>query len=226
LFHLDFYGSPFDESYWDLLEMLGVPAVAERLRAVWLRGPDEGANGTRNWDLEPLVAGPVLFPNLELFSIELTVPAHHNRTIVAAVYEENGVLARLLASSPRLRSLTVPSAPDATFFETAPRPLSFLSVDAGYDTQQFARRLSRSSCFPDLYCLEWGEYNETYLDDWQSRCTPLEDYRELFQSAAFSGVKRFVWRNPLLTNDEIRQLKSDRRDLQLLVVRTSSEYVA
>ena len=58
-------------------------------------------------------------------------------------------------------------------------------------------RAYASSAFRDLSSLEWGEYNETYVDDFRANCTPLEEYRTLFSSEAFRNVKRFVWRNPV-----------------------------
>src|SRR5262245_2743377 len=53
---VDFWGEALGESYLELIEALGTPLVADALRSLTLRGPDEGANGTRNWNLGPLVA--------------------------------------------------------------------------------------------------------------------------------------------------------------------------
>ncbi|MBL8872483.1 MAG: hypothetical protein JNK90_22090 [Planctomycetaceae bacterium] len=223
-FNLDFYGDCFDESYDDLLNTLALPVVAASVRSLILRGPDEGANGTRNWDIEPLLATDATFPQLETFSVQLSRPADHNRSIIGSVYEEDGILARLLAKSPRILELTVPSAPSAAFFDVGQRPIRFLSVDAGYDTQDFISNLAKSSCFPSLQSLEWGEYHETYMDDYVTHCTPKEHYQELFRSNAFGPVTRFVWRNPICNEDEIAELKSVKPSLQLLVVRYSDEY--
>lgn len=224
MFHLDFYGDCFEESYEDHLTTLARPDLAACLRSLILRGPDEGANGTKNWNLDPLLSTDTSFPELETFSIQRNQPGDHNRSIIGADYEEAGVLAQLLSKSPRLRELTVPSAPDAEFFRVGERPLRSLTVDAGYDTQGLISNLAQSSCFPELRNLEWGEYHETCVDDYLSNCTPLEDYRALFQSKAFATVNRFVWRNSVCTDDEIRELQAVKPDLQLLVVRYSSEY--
>ena len=224
VFHLNIDGG--SETFEDLMDTLAKPDVAPFISSLVLRRPDEGANGTNNWDIELLVQTEAMYSQLEAFSIQLGQPADHNRSIVAASYDEDGVLARLLAKSPRLQALTAPSAPDTAFFEVGERPLRFMSIDAGYDTQNFILNLARSSCFPDLQCFEWGEYRETYVDDYLDNCTPIEHYRELFQSPAFRSVRRFVWRNPACANEEIRELKATTRpDLQLLVVRYSCEYV-
>ncbi len=224
VFHLDFYGGCFENGFADLLNTVATPDVAPAIASLQLRGPDEGANGTHNWDIEPMVATDATFAQLETFSIQLNQPADHNRSIVGAGYDEDGLLSRLLSKSPRIQSLTVPSAPNRAFFDIAERPLRFLSVDAGYDTQDFISNLAVSSCFPNLQCLEWGEYNETYIDDYRVNCTPMENYHELFRSKAFDAVRRFVWRNPICEDDEIKELKAMKPELQILIVRYSDDY--
>jgi len=224
-FDLDFYGDAFGDCFILLLDVLSRPDIAPHIRSIILRGPDEGANGTRNWDLEPLLATDAMFGGMESLAIQQNRPEDHNRTIVGQDYEEDGVLGRLLAKTASLRELTVPSAPAANFFQLGPRPLRFLSVDSGFDTQSFIRNLAHSSAFADLKSLEFGEYNETHIDDFRANCTPLDDYYLLFRSAAFATVKRFVWRNPVCSTDEIVKLKNLRPDLQMLVIRSSAEYV-
>lgn len=224
-FNLDFYGETLEDSYFDLLATIAKPEIAPHIRSLILRGPDEGANGTHNWDIGPLLETDAAFPELETFSVQLNQPADHNRSVIGADYDEDGILAKLLAKSPKMREFTVPSAPNAAFFGVGQRPIRFLSVDAGYDTQDFISNLAKSSCFPNLYCLEWGEYNETYMDDYLASCTPVDHYRQLFQSGAFAKVARLVWRNPVCTDDEINELKELKPDLQLLVVRFSDHYV-
>ena len=76
-----------------------------------------------------------------------------------------------------------------------------------------------------MHHLEFGEYNEKYMEDYASQCTPFADYEELFGADAFKPVDRFVWRNPAYSAAKIRKLKVLRPDLQLLMVRTSAEYV-
>lgn len=225
VFHLDFYGDHAGDSIADLMQTLAQPTIAPYVRSIVLRGPDEGANGTRNWDLEPLLATDAMFSQLKVLSIQLNQPGDHNRSIVGEEFEEDGILARLLAKAPGIEELTAPSAPSAAFFEVGVRPIRLLSIDAGYDTQHFILNLAKSSCFPNLQCLQWGEYHETYIDDYLADCTPLDHYRELFGSNPFASVRSFHWRNPTCTDDEIRELKALTPALQLLVVHDSSRYV-
>ncbi len=224
-FNLEFYGDPFEEAYLDLLNTVASEEVSPFIRSLFLAGPDEGANGTQHWDIEPLVATDAEFSRLESFSIRRNQPADHNRPIVGSGIEEGGLLARLLAKSPQLQELTVPSAPNEAFFSGGDHPIRSLAVDAGYDTQGFIGNFAASSCFPELRSLEWGEFNETYRDDYLTSCTSLDDYRALFRSSAFRFVSHFVWRNPICTQDEISGLKKQRPDLQFLIVHFTDHYV-
>lgn len=224
---VDFWGEVHEESYAELLQALTTPAVAAELRSLTLRGPDEGANGTRNWDLSLLVGNGVQFPKLEAVAIQQTAPSDHNRTIVGGEYAEDGVLARLLAAAPALRSLVSPSAPNADFFAVGQRAIEYLGIDAGYAHEDFLVNLARSSSFPRLRALAWGEYNETYMEDFAQQVTPFEHYRELFASPAFAGVRMFELRNPVMTEAQLQSLLLMReRSFQFKVVRSTSAYVA
>jgi hypothetical protein len=225
LFDLDFFGESFDEPIDKLLELVAQPQIAPAIRTFILRGPDEGANGTNNWNLEPLLVHGATFSHLESFSVQLTQPGEHNRRIIGEDYEEGGFIGRLLERAPALRRLALPSAPAANFFAVAEHPLEHLNIDAGYDTQAFIRNLAESKCFPELSSLEWGEYSERYIENYQEQCTPFADYQALFASPIFASVRQFVWRNPVCSLAEIQQLKALRPNLQLLLVRATDEYV-
>jgi hypothetical protein len=225
-FHLSFYGKPWGESYDDLMTTLRDPEIAEHIRALALASPDVGANGTNNWDIEPLLAGTALFSAMETFAIRLNQPGHHNRTIVGTAYEENGVIGKLVERSPQLRHLTVPSAPDASFFAVKNSRIEYLNVDAGFDTQNFILNLGRFHSLPCLRSIEWGEFNETYMENWKQYVTSVEDYKGLVQSPQFETVKRFVWRNPACSDADIREIAALRRDPSLLIVRHSARYLS
>jgi hypothetical protein len=227
LLHVDFFGSPFNEPYLELCRTLCHTAVAERLASIVLRGPDEGANGTCNWDLSSFVEGDTTYPTLKLLSIQQNGPADHNRMIVAADFDEAGVLGALLQRAQVLDALITPSAPDASFFVVRDHPLRYLNVDAGYDTQNFIGNLATSTCFPGLQHLEFGEYNESYLNTFPQGCTPFSDYERLFHSSASTNLRSFTLRNPICSATELAGLRSLRsaRNLQFKVVRFSCEYL-
>jgi hypothetical protein len=135
------------------------------------------------------------------------------------------VLARILAKAPVLKVLVTPSAPNAAFFQVGPCAIEHLSVDTGYDHQGFIANLARSSYFPMLKSFEFGEYHETYMDDFSAHLTPFADYRQLFASAVFAPVRVFQWRNPACSPEEMAEIKSLKRGRQVLVVRWSADWM-
>lgn len=226
--HVDFFGSPLDAPYAELCEILRSLNVANKLSSLVLRTPDDGANGTCNWDLSGLVEAETVYPTLRLLSIQQNGPSDHNRMIVGdAVFDEAGVLGTVIRKAPVLDALITPSAPNKTFFDVRNHPLRHLSVDAGYDTQNFIAHLAESKSFPGLESLEFGEYNETYLETFPQGCTPFADYQRLFRSCAFASVRRFTWRNPMCAPAEIEALRARRpsSELAFKIVRFSQEYL-
>lgn len=146
---LDYYVDSFDELYYEILETLALVEFAPLLASLRLYAPDEGINGTRSWDLEPLASGEGTFDNLKVLDIQGTQPEHHNRTIFGD-RDENGIVARLLDKMPNLETLSIPSAPNVEFFHRGEHPLKHLVVQTGYDTQNFILNLAYSRCFCQL----------------------------------------------------------------------------
>lgn len=225
LFHVEYYGEAGGEAFDMFATGISNQAVAPSIASIRISGPDEGINGTRGWAVSLLAAAAVPFANLRYLHVQQMQPTDHNRTIIGTDYEECGVLAEIAEKAPMLTALTVPSAPSREFFGVGLPHLAYLNVDAGYDTQGFILNLSQSAGYPNLECLEWGEYCESYMDDWRDQCTPFDHYKSLFGSDAFRPVRRFVFRNPVCSDAEIAQLKAMRPDLQMRVVRSTGEYV-
>jgi hypothetical protein len=120
----------------------------------------------------------------------------------------------------------VPSAPDETFFGIGHWPLKYLRVDSGYDTQNFILNFSRSHCFPELRTIDFGDYNQRYIEDYLVGCTPLQHFEQLFRSKAFSGVARFVLRNSILSLEQVAELHKLKKECQFMVIQTPhGEYV-
>ena len=222
-FHVFFFGSPFGEPYGLTIEALSANPIANCLLSFSLDDPDEGSNGTRNWDIARLATSAVPFPALRHLQIAHGQPDHHNRTIVAEAYEEDGAIGCLVAKAPMLETLISPSAPSRNFFDAPLRQLTTLAVDAGYDAQGFIEHLTQVSP-PNLQSFAWGEYAETYVDDWIDRTTGFSSMVGLFQSSAFDTIRNFVLKNPTYSDQELRQLAGLRPGLQFKVVRTSSAY--
>lgn len=218
---IDFFGAPFDATFRDLLRALSAPETAENLAGVSLRGPDAGTNGTCAWDLEPWADVVASLPRLRSLAIEQGQSGQHHTHIVASSYEENGVLGRLLDKAPRLARLESPSAPSSNFFAVGRRPLHFLSVCAGYDHQDFIERLARSTCFPELGSVEYGEADGTGVTPVPR--APFEAYAALLRSSTVRPA-RLVLRNPSLSKEELASLAAMRPEMQLLVVWSRAAY--
>ncbi len=198
------------ELFGSFLSMLADEAAAESLVALEVTGTDEGVNGTRAWDLAPLVAGDTTFPHLKTVSFEGTKPGHHNRTIVTAddPYEEKGVIAKLLRRAPMLEHLEVPSAPNADFFAQKYHPLTTLAVQTGYDTQDLIYHFSHSTCFPELEKFEFTDYSETYMDNYESLRTPTEHWYAFFETDSLPALRHLTIINSALSPKDMAALRN------------------
>ncbi|BDI30765.1 hypothetical protein CCAX7_28160 [Capsulimonas corticalis] len=225
LIHVEYYGPCFDETYEEFLNTVCRSDVAPHLRSLALRGPDEGANGTRNWDLSCLAAEGVRFSSLNSFYIEPTAPEHHNHSIVAAIYEEEGQIAHAVAKMPDLKSLTVPSAPNKEFFLAASATLERLRIESGYNHQNFIQNLSESRRLPNLTSLDFGDYNQRNVSGDTDQCTAFSHYEQLFKSPAFDPVKLFTLRNSPLSTSELSALRKMRNDVQFFQIQSFGSYV-
>jgi hypothetical protein len=54
--HVYYFGSSTGDHYSELLNVLASESVSRQLMSLQLDCPDAGANGTWNWDLEPLAS--------------------------------------------------------------------------------------------------------------------------------------------------------------------------
>lgn len=165
----------------------------------------------------------IVLPRLRELLLERNAPAQHNRRIVGADYEEDGVLTELLRLSPALDVLESPSAPRADFFDVGPRSLRYLSVDAGYDHQSFIRNMAENGTVFETKTLEFGEYAERYMEDFDERCTPFDDYVRLFKSPAFRQLDSFSLRNPVLSAEQLAELHAIRPPVDIQIVRSSAD---
>lgn len=188
------------------LTLVASEGIAPHVWRFRLSGESEGANGTRAWNIEPLGQGAT-FSQLEVLDIEGSQPGDYFRTIVANGYDEEGMIARALAKMPRLRRLSVPSAPNEEFFEGGPHPLRELVLQSGYDTQDFIARLARTQRFPELESLDFTDYAETYMDDYAQRRTPREAFDALFASPALPALRQVVLRGTVLDKLDARRLR-------------------
>lgn len=188
-------GVSWETPFRALCQLLRQPEQSRRLTSLMIRGPDRGANGTRDWHLslllEDLDEGEprVLYPLLHTLSVDRTHPGDHNQSVLGDMGDEAGVLGRILDRAPQLRRLTVPSAPAPNFFDRPSHPLVELSVQAGYDTQGFVRELARSRCFTALTRLEYEDSAQHYRQDYRATQTAARDFEMLFSSTSLPALR-------------------------------------
>ncbi len=101
LLKIYFYGT---ESRKIVMDFLSSQDVAQKLKYISFDSPDEGANGTNNFDFTVLIESKEIFSNLKDFSVRLTQLNDHNQTIIGEVYEEDGQIAKLMKKMPNLIS--------------------------------------------------------------------------------------------------------------------------
>src|SRR5262249_39833799 len=77
-------------------------------------------------------------------------------------------------------ALTKPSVSEA---------LLSLSLSAPDRGQGFIGNLAQMSPIPALRFFAWGEYCQTYMENWRERTTGFEDMLALFRAAAFDSVR-------------------------------------
>jgi hypothetical protein len=195
-----------------IFEVLSSPEVAGRTASLTFDGPDEGADGTRDWNFDWLLAQDVTFPELRELVIQPSPLGAHKLTVVSSTegdYEENGSLARWLSRAPKLARLTTPSAPNAEFFGVEHAALYSMQVAAGNDAQDFILNLSRKAS-PFIWYLDWEEVHNFHMGMWEEGATPFEHFEALVTSRACPNY--LTLRNPKLTDDQIRKLAALQRE--------------
>ena len=241
-FSLSFYGNGYDDdpsikatefeyetnfAFCRFLDFISEQQNADKIISLSFGGHDEGANGTKSWIFDRLLNSNVTFPNLKALTIQFTDLGDHNQSIIDCYFsmEENGVVAKLVSKMPSLENLTIPSAPNKTFFEIGNHPLTSLKVQAGYEHQNFIENLSESNNFRQLTTLDYTEVIDVF-DKPDEEYTTFESFKKLFESKAFSSIKHFKLRGSILKNDELFELQK-LNDVQFLnIVAKGGRYVS
>jgi hypothetical protein len=226
--HVEYFGDAWDEPLEMTLDCLSEQEVADSITSLVFSGPDEGANGTREWSFETLLASPVSFPILRSLYIRSTEPDHHNGSLIVhegTIMEEGGDIARLVAKMPYLSELTVPNAPDASFFAQSLPHLGSLRIGANFDTQHFIDNFAASSNLPQLKTLDFTESTEVLMTWAKNRqpglVTSVDSYERLLTSPAGQSLTVLALRNTALTAQELLHLQALRPNLSLMVIQAA-----
>lgn len=235
-FDITYFGDGFDDdfqtkanqfdyetnfAFCSLLDLLSEQSNSEKVIALRFEGADQGANGTKSWNFDRLLGGNTFFPNLKNFYVQLTDLGDHNTSIIDRnnELEENGIIGELISRMPSLNSLTLPSAPDKTFFEIGNHPLKFLKLQAGYNHQNFIENFSESNNFSSLTQFDYTDLIDFY-DIPNEEYTSFESYLKLFKSKSFSSIQHFKLRNAMLSQEQLFDLQNI-KNVQFLNIRAS-----
>jgi hypothetical protein len=104
------------------------------------------------------------------------------------------------------------------------KQLEYLNIDAGLDAQGFIGNMARMNPIPALRFFAWGEYCQTYMENWRDLTTSFEDMLALFQAAAFDSVRVCHLKNSIYSANEIVTLHGVRPNISLKLIRAASEY--
>ncbi|MGG6344951.1 hypothetical protein ACQ5SA_17075 [Stenotrophomonas indicatrix] len=227
--HVEFFGNPWEEPFAWTLACLSDPRVADAVMSLSFTGPDEGANGTREWEFTALLDSDVRFPRLRSLSIRPTEPADHNMSLVqraGTIMEEDGEIARFVSKAPHLSELVVPNAPDPAFFEVPLPHLHSLRIGGGSDTQRFIDNLVASRNLPALGLLDFSESTELQFSWADARepdaVTSFAAYERLFASDAFDALHTFRLRNSALDVAQLQTLQGMRPRLSFMVIQAAT----
>lgn len=226
--HVRYFGEAWGEPLDWALACLAEREVASLVTDLAFSGPDEGANGTREWDFGPLLDSDAHFPMLRSLYVRPTEPADHNMSMIVRrdlIMQEGGEIARFVAKAPFLAELTVPNAPDARFFDVPLPHLSRLRIGGGSDTQQFIDRLAGSDNLPSLGCLDFSESTELHAAWKRERgagsVTSFDAYERLLKSPAGQRLHALYLRNTCLDLDALEALQALHPRLQFMVIQAS-----
>jgi hypothetical protein len=214
---VEYYGAEYEEAWETALGAIGHAEVAPTIALLRISGPDQGANGLREYDFAPLLALRPTFSNLLDCYIRPTDPGDHNASAV-----KDDQLPRLLAGMPRLRTLTLPQAPEPAFFDLDLGELRMITTGMEWRTRGFIEHLSAARRLGSLTMLDFTDSSAPWLStkpqsaDWSS--TPASHYERLLQSDVGTRLRGLRLRNAKLTEADYRRLQAIRPELQFSVV--------
>ncbi|MBB4100234.1 hypothetical protein [Sphingomonas kyeonggiensis] len=206
------------EGWGEFLELLGRPGIAPHIVQLCISGPDEGANGLKEWDFAPLIAASPDFSGLRAFQVAISDPGDHNQ---ACVTEDQ--LPALIGSMSALRTLELPQAPEPGFFALDLPALRRIRTGGDWRTRGFIAHLAEATRLPALGFVDFTDSSAPFLSlrpaeapEWDS--TPFADYERLFRSSVMERAWGIRLRNARLSEAEYRALAAIRPQCQFSVV--------
>lgn len=231
---VEYFGPDYGNGWNIFIETISRQEVADHIGELRIGGPDQGANGTRDYNFRKLFKAKAQFPALKNLWIRPTDPGDHNFSAV-----EEPQLSKLLATMENLENAVIPNAPSAKFFKKKYAKLASLRIGSSFQTHGFIGNLANSDNLPKLSFLDFGDSLEAWMhpvpDDDVSEDPDLEsyksatfaDYKTLLESKASSELWGLRLRNARLTEQEFRALQAIKPDCQFsITLQTPHSYVS
>ncbi len=244
LYDLSFFGEGFDDypelpgveieedapqaAYCAFLDLICGRKEAERVYALTFDGPDEGANGMKLWDLSRVIRSGAVFSKLKHLRFRLRGAEAHNICVLTAEgedeYRANGTMGALLRQMPALESLTIPSAPDRSFFEGGRHPLRRLTLQSGLDSGDFIRNLATCDRFPELEELDFTDLLRREEVDEACEAVTFEACRMLVEARrTLPALREITLRRTALDRAEREALRRLRPEVRVRFDGTTDE---
>jgi len=206
---IEYYGEVWDEAWEIFLNTITVPEIASRLTSLRITGPDEGANGCRTHDFQPLLDTNVHFPRLLNLYIRPTDVTNHNIVEIA-----DNQIPLLIARCPKLNSLTLPNPPEPDFFDCGLPDLYYLCIGMAWRTHRFIHNMANSHNMPALIHMDFTDslsvFNQANIQpansDFDDSYTTFEDYLRLIESKTIKPNMVMHLRNAMLTKAQFETL--------------------
>ena len=206
---IEYYGEVWDEAWEIVIDAIAQPEIASRITSLRITGPDEGANGCRTHDFEPLLQTDAQFPQLLNLYIRPTDVADHNFVDIA-----DDQIPALIARCPNLNELTLPNAPEATFFNIPLLQLRYLRIGMAWRTHRFIANMANSRNMPKLSMFDFCDSLSVFRrppqtqhnHDFDDGITAFEDFQLLIQSDAIKHNMLVYLRNAYLTKAQFEAL--------------------
>jgi hypothetical protein len=222
-FHLEFRGQSMLEQFEVFMRSLTDPLIANNLLSLRVSGEDDGANGVRFWDVSSLLNSDIVFPKLtEVFFEPSELSWHNTPTILCNGSLNEGLVAPLVAKMPLLRSLTVPSCPEPSFFELPLPNLRELRVVCGF--RNFG--LFKNLALPKAPRLRHVEFHDVGPDAWHfpEQRTPFEDILNYLLSPSAASLGALVFTNGGFSEEQQKQLHLARPKMKCIFVDVGADW--
>jgi hypothetical protein len=124
---------------------------------------------------------------------------------------------------PRLRTLTLPQAPEPGFFDLDLPRLRAIRTGGDWRTRGFIRHLADAKRLPALGFVDFADSSAPWMstepaEDPEWDATPFPDYERLFRAPLMERVWGIRLRNARLTEAQYRELQAIRPHCQFSVV--------